>query len=267
MPDESARTITDRYNREALDYRELWAPVLRQAGASLIGRLAGEPAPRIVEVGAGVGSLLSDLRAAFPGVVIVGADRSRGMLALAPAAFPRAVMDARALALKSGSVDLVLMLFMLFHLDDPCSGLREALRVLAPRGRVATLTWAGEMESPASRIWARSLDAHGAAPLDPSSTARHELVDSPEKMAALLREAGFREPDCGVEPLVSALDADHLVRLRTRMGANKPRFDSLEPAARAACMASARRRMAGLTREDFVARGRVVYAIARAATS
>ena len=144
------------------------------------------------------------------------------------------------------------MLFMLFHLDDPCSGLREALRVLAPRGRVATLTWAGEMESPASRIWARSLDAHGAAPLDPSSTARHELVDSPEKMAALLREAGFREPDCGVEPLVSALDADHLVRLRTRMGANKPRFDSLEPAARTACMASARRRMAGLTPEAAI---------------
>src|SRR5262249_20727541 len=112
MPDDSARAITDRYDREALDYRELWAPILRQAGARLIGRLATEPARRVVEVGAGVGTLLPDVRAAFPGAVIVGADRSRGMLALTPAAFPRAVMDARALALRSGSADLVLMLFM-----------------------------------------------------------------------------------------------------------------------------------------------------------
>src|SRR5262245_29396374 len=73
MLDDSARTITDRYDREALDYRELWAPILRQAGASLIGRLAAEPARRIVEVGAGVGTLLPDVRAAFPAAVIVGA--------------------------------------------------------------------------------------------------------------------------------------------------------------------------------------------------
>ena len=264
MLDGPAEKLTDRYNREAHAYRELWAPVLRSAGLSLLRQLAHTSAQRILDVGTGVGTLLPHLRAAFPGAFVLGADRAHGMLALAPGEFPRAVMDARQLAIPPASVDLVLLIFMLFHLEEPLDGLREAHRVLRPGGRVATLTWAGDLTSMATQIWSDSLDAHGAPPVDPAVETRHAAVDTPEKMETLLRIAGFKSPRCWADDLISALDLEHLIRLRTSMGSGKYRFDSLDPLTREACVAAARSRMQGLECEDFVARGRIVYAVASA---
>jgi len=209
-----------------------------------------------------VGLLLPGLRGAFPGAFVLGVDRSPGMLALAPTGVPLAVMDARQLALSPASVDLILMVFMLFHLDTPLDGLREARRVLRPGGRVATVTWGGDLESKATRIWTECLDTHGASPTDPAMAARHASVDTPEKMEALLRAAGFTLPHAWVEDLVSTLDLEHLLRLRTTMGSAKPRFDSVDPTTQQACIAEARRRMEELAGEDFVARASIVYAIA-----
>lgn len=262
MRDDFTGKLTERYNREACAYRELWAPVLRISGLGLIRELAGRPVQRILDVGTGVGSLLPDLCTAFPGALILGSDRSHGMLALAPAEFPRAVMDARRLAIRPDAVDLVLLAFMLFHLEEPLDGLREARRVLRRGGRIGTLTWGGDLESKATHIWSESLDAHGAAPSDPAAEVRHDPVDSPEKMEGLLGSAGFACRRSWSEELVCVLDREHLLRLKTSLGSSKPRFDSLDAQAREACLAMARRRMEGLERADFVARGRVVYAVA-----
>lgn len=264
MQDDAARSLTDRYDREARAYRELWAPILRVAGQGLLRRFDGAPPRRILDVGTGVGALLPDARASFPGAWVLGVDRSRGMLELAPTTYSRAVMDARQLALRAGSLDCVLMVFMLFHLDPPVAGLREAHRVLRPGGQVGTLTWAGELESAATRIWKECLDAHGAAPPDSAVEARHEAVDTPDKVEALLRMAGFRSPRAWTDPLFASIGVDHLLRLKTSMGSSKPRFDGLAPDAREACVAEARRRMGRLAPEDFMARGTVVYSVASA---
>src|SRR5258708_15148857 len=205
MENEHAQNLTDRYDREAHAYRELWAPILHEAGLNLVSELAGERADRILDLGAGVGSLLPDLKAAFPGARVMAADRSSGMLALAPAGFPRVAMDARQLALRSNSVDLVLMVFMLFHLEPPLAGLLEARRVLRRGGRVATLTWGGSLESNATRVWAACLDQHGAIAADPAAEARHAVVDSPEKMETMLREAGFASAPGPPQELVTPL--------------------------------------------------------------
>jgi len=262
MPDVLTEKLTDRYNREAYAYRDLWGPVLRIAGRQLLHELAETPVERIVDVGTGVGSLLPDVRGAFPGAFLLGVDRARGMLQLAPSGVPLAVMDARQLALPPVSVDLVLMVFMLFHLETPMDGLREAHRVLRHGGRVGTVTWGGELESNATRIWTECLDAHGAIEADPATATRHTHVDTPEKIESLLRIAGFTSPHCWVDELVSTLDLEHLLSLRTSMGSAKPRFDSLDPLTREACVATARRRMERLADEDFVARARIVYAVA-----
>lgn len=262
MTDDPAEELTDRYDREAQAYRDLWAPILRKAGQVLLSELAGARVQRVLDVGTGVGALLPDLCSAFPGALVLGVDRSRGMLALAQAGIPCAVMDARQLAVSRGSMDRVLLLFMLFHLESPLAGLLEARRVLRGGGRVGTLTWGGELESSASRIWTECLDAHGATPADPATVARHEDVDTPGKMETLLRSAGFTSSRSWAGELISTLDAEHLILLRTSMGSAKPRFNSLPPAARENCIADARRRMNQLTREDFVARGKVVYSVA-----
>jgi len=261
---DAARQLTERYDEHAAHYRELWAPLLHAAGLGILRELAGAPpAPvrRVLEVGAGVGALLPELQRAFPGASVLGLDRSHGMLGQAPRRTRRVVADARAVPVAAGCVDLVLCVFVLFHLDEPLQGLREARRVLRAGGRVGTVTWGSELESRATRLWTACLDEHGAQEPDPATAARDAAVDTPEKLETLLRAAGFASARAWRGDLADTIGLEHLVRLKTRMGKEKSRFDSLAQDAREACVASARRRMGELGPADFVARGKVVYAV------
>ena len=263
MDTRSSHPLTERYDREAAAYRDLWAPVLRRAALRLLPRLSGDRVRRVLDVGTGVGALLPDLSREFPHARILGVDRSRGMLAHAPSRYPRIVMDAEALALRPGTMDRVLMFFMLFHLPSPVNGLREARRVLRPGGSVATITWGGELESRATLAWSRCLDDFGADPADSAAASRHDRVDTTGRMEALLEEAGFGEVDCWNEEIEERIDAEHLLRLRTSLGGALPRFESLAPETRESCLVQARRVMERLDADAFVARARLVYSIAR----
>jgi SAM-dependent methyltransferase len=253
--------LTERYDREATAYRELWAPVLRVAALKLLPALSRGTITRVLDLGTGVGTLLPDLSHAFPGSHILGVDRSRGMLAHAPTEYGRAVMDAERLAITNGSMDRVVMVFMLFHLQSPLDGLREAHRVLRSNGEVGAITWGGDLESEATRIWNDCLIAHGAEPPDPAGATRLARVDTPAKMESLLFESGFVSARSWVDELVYTIDAEHLLGLRMSMGSERPRFVALAPEAQAACVAEARRRMEALPAEAFIARGRVVYSV------
>jgi SAM-dependent methyltransferase len=259
VANDAVTALTERYDREATAYRELWAPLLRVAALKLLPRLSQGPIGRVLDLGTGVGTLLPDLSHAFPGSHILGVDRSRGMLAHAPTEYGRAVMDAEQLAIANGRMDCVVMVFMLFHLQSPLDGLREAHRVLRPGGEVGTITWGSDLDSEATRIWNDCLIAHGAEPPDPAGATRHARVDTPEKMESLLLEAGFASARSWVDELVCSIDAEHLLRLRMGMGSERPRFLTLAPEAQAACVAEARHRMAAMPPEAFIARGRVVY--------
>ena len=262
MADERDRQLVERYDAHAAAYQELWAPTLRLASVRLLRELAGRPVRRAIDVGTGVGALWIDLRTAFPGAFLLGLDRSPGMLRIAPPEMARAVADARALPLPSASVDLALLVFMLFHLADPLAGIREARRVVRPGGFVGTVTWGSDLASSATLIWTDCLDEHSAAPLDPITQARDEPLNTPEKMDALLRAGGFETIRVWADDLVAVISLEHLLELKTRMGGEKARFDSLDEAARAHCVASARRRLQTLAPADFTARGKIVYAVA-----
>ena len=255
--------LTERYDREATAYRQLWAPVLRVAALKLLPSMSHGKIERALDLGTGVGTLLQDLSHAFPGALVLGVDRSRGMLAHAPTQYGRAAMDAEQLAITSGSMDRVVMVFMLFHLQSPLDGLREAHRVLRLGGEVGAITWGGDLESEATRVWNDCLIAHGAEPPDPAGASRHARVDTTEKMESLLLEAGFDSARSWVDELVYSIDAEHLLSLRTSMGSERPRFVALAPEAQAACVAEACRRMEAMPAEAFLARGRIVYSVGK----
>jgi SAM-dependent methyltransferase len=109
--------------------------------------LAGvERSRRLLDVGTGTGLVaLEAARRMGPEGKVVGIDLSEGMLKVARAKasmtgltkqleFRR--MDAEALNLEERSFDVVVSLFALFHLPNPCTALKEMYRVSRPGGRV-----------------------------------------------------------------------------------------------------------------------------------
>lgn len=259
-PEDLTGELARRYDADAVAYRDYWSPVLIQAAGPLLNALGPAPAQNILDIGTGIGALYPSLRQKYPAASIVGVDRSPGMLALAPAELCRALADARRLPVAGGSVDLALMVFVLFHIESPADALREARRVLRPGGRIATATWGGELESEATRVWRGFLDQFGAA--ETSGPSRHELVDSAAKVSALLEQAEFDSIRVWESELAVTIPLDHFVKLKTGVGSDKRRLDNLAANDRTECIAAALRRLATLDAEAFRAAGKIVYAIA-----
>jgi demethylmenaquinone methyltransferase/2-methoxy-6-polyprenyl-1,4-benzoquinol methylase/ArsR family transcriptional regulator len=96
----------------------------------------------LLDLGVGTGRML-ELFAGRAGRS-VGVDQSPAMLAVARAAMERAGLrsvqlrqgDLYALPVEGGAYDLVILHQVLHYLDEPARALREALRALAPGGRL-----------------------------------------------------------------------------------------------------------------------------------
>lgn len=256
---DEVRATAERYSEDAAAYREHWAPLLRALGARLLDGLPLDEARRVLDLGAGVGFLLPEIRARAPQALVVGADRAPGMIALAPREYPRLVADASRLGLSDGAFDAVSMAFMLFHLPDPATGLAEVRRVLRPGGALGVSTWGQDGSFEAFDVWIEELDRHQAEADNPVP-ANHDVMDTEAKLAGLLGDAGFEVEATATVPVEERAELEEFVTRRLRLGHPKRRLDALDPEIRAACIASARARLERLDPEAFVDRTPAVMA-------
>lgn len=130
---------------------------LRGEAMALLGSVDGH---RVVDVGCGDGRYLATL--ANAGARVVAMDLSKGMLDGIPAPRPpSAVADAQHLPLPDTSVDIVLLMHMLYHVPEPALAVSEARRVLRKGGRLLLAVNGADHLREMNALWLPHLDLTG----------------------------------------------------------------------------------------------------------
>lgn len=199
-------TTEAAYDKWASAYRDWWAPVIAPAAIGVLDRLdgllPGDRPTRIVDIGAGTGTVSLAVLERWPNAQVVAVDPSRRMLDLAADAarergvserLQREVGAAGRLPLADASVDAAVSTFVIQLVPSRSAAVRETFRVLRPGGAFACLTWRLEDEEFAPD--AAFEDAADELRIDlPSGDPGRDQrpYSSPEAAAAEIRRAGFR---------------------------------------------------------------------------
>jgi SAM-dependent methyltransferase len=248
------------YSDLAPYYVHHWAPVLQPLGRQLLSHLPLSDATCVLDLGTGTGTLLDHIAKTATRAQVIAADFSEGMLRVAAASNAAGFVaaDARALPLRDSSADVAISAFVLFNLPDPAAALREVLRVLRPGGAFGMTTWGEETPDQGLDAWLEELTAHGAPPGEPPPAGR-ERMNTTQKLAKVLREAGFDRVTTWTDGL------DHTWRVADYLDflqhwKTKARLDALPPDARRSCIARVGERMAALTPDQLTDRSQVIFA-------
>lgn len=262
--DQQTAMLADRYSQRAEAYDALWSPIIRPVGERLIARLPLSNRTRhVIDIGTGAGALLQAIQRAAPSAVIVGIDRSQGMLRLARGkhAGPLALMDVQRLALPANRFEVAVVAFVLFHLPYPDQCLAEVARVLQPGGVVGTVTWGSENVPRANAVWDDELQASRAQVIELPAVDNRACCDSTQKITKLLEQSGFVSIKVWSESIEHRWRPedhfDYQMRSNSRL-----RLLSLSATDREACVRRIRGQLSGADDEQYVYRGEVFMATA-----
>lgn len=258
-------SLASEYSRMAAGYAERWAPIIRPMAKPIFSALPLATAHDVLDVGAGTGSMLPDIEAAAPNSRIVGVDRAEGMLRVARDAGWKntAVSDGQQLGIRSASIDVGLLIFVLFHLPDPVQGLRETHRVLRAGGRAGIVCWGTDPGAPGAAIWTEELNSEGAAadPRDPS-VAQVGVMNSREKLENLIRSSRLAVEEMWSETFSHQFSVDDLLAMQLACGVASRRLPSLDAESRARCERRVRDRLEKFSETELNYRPEVLFAVA-----
>ena len=269
--------IVARYDADAADYERFWAPVLRETARRLLDYVddfvARQDDPvRILEVGAGTGTLALATLERWPEAEVIATDAAKGMVALAK----RRVLEARprerrvtfvlssadALDVPAGSVDLVISSFVLQLVPDRLAALTDAHRVLKPGGMVAYLTWldrdSAEPFKPADEFDEAVYDLEIDEPDAPGEPHAGD-VRSGRAAADELRRAGFTRASAREDELTYHWTRQSYLDYKLEYD-ERYLISTLTPAQQKRLSNNARERLAQLAPRDFNWHAPVVFA-------
>jgi ubiquinone/menaquinone biosynthesis C-methylase UbiE len=109
----------------------------RQHAVDEVKRHIHSPSPVILEVGCSSGFLLRDLRRELPEATLIGADYVRGPLDELHRKMPKIPLlqfDVVQCPLPSASVDVVVLLNVLEHIENDTGAMEQVARILRPGG-------------------------------------------------------------------------------------------------------------------------------------
>ena len=257
-------SLAREYSSMAAGYAERWAPIIRPMARPIFPALPLEHAETVLDIGAGTGSMLPDIKVAAPQSRIFGVDRAEGMLRVAQAGGWKytAVSDAQQLGIRSMSIDVGLLIFTLFHLPDPIQGLREVDRVLRPGGRLGIVCWGTDPGAPGAAIWTEELNKDGAGP-DPRDPGVMQvgLMNTQEKLETLIRSSELAVEEIWSETVSHQFTLDELLGMQLTCGVAARRLPSLGAEARSRCEGRVRDRLAKLTEDELNYRPEILFAV------
>ncbi len=181
----------------------------------LFAQMALRPGARVLEVGAGAGTLWAANVAQAAAFDLVLTDLSEGMLGDARSALAAvlpaarfATCDVQHLPFATGTFDVIVANFMLYHVPDLRLALRELRRVLQPSGVVVAATFGAPHLIELDALYA----SVGHQPEDAQSSASFGLETGAVALAEHFASIETRRFDDAlvvteVEPVIAYLDS------------------------------------------------------------
>ncbi len=252
-------------------YLDHWEPVLAGPAQRALDRLDAAP-DRLLDVGAGTGSLTLAALRRWPTTSVLALDASGAMLEVARSRVPPAdservtwlPADAADMPLDDGVVGSAVCSFVLQLVEDRPSVLAEVRRVLRPGGSLSLVTWlADDLVLPADAVYHEVMgdideDDEDAGFRSPRTGDYVALEQAQEE----LDEAGFVAVEVIRDELRYAWTAESYLAFKEGYDDHE-RMASLDPPVRTRLHAALVERLAALPPSDFEVRGPLLAAVAR----